>query len=154
MLAAFDMAEATEWKARLKELGIRRARKAAPAPRRGDDPRRALGLAGEETAARLLAEGGLRIVDRNVRYPNGELDLVAETDRLVVFVEVKRRTDAARGTAAESVTPLKRSRVLRAARRWLGDHPESRGREVRFDVVAIQDEPFSIDWIRGAFDAS
>ena len=71
----------------------------------------------------------------------------------LVFVEVKRRRDAERGGAAEAVTPLKRARVVRAARRWLAENPERRAPDVRFDVIAIEDEPFRIDWIQGAFDA-
>jgi putative endonuclease len=66
---------------------------------------------------------------------------------------VRRRRTAERGGPAESVTARKRGRVVRAARRWLVENPRFARREIRFDVVAIQDEPFSLDWIRGAFDA-
>lgn len=147
---------AIDWKGRLKELGLSRKRKprgaAKPAPgRRATTP---FGNEGEELAAAHLERSGVAVLERNVRFPDGELDLVAEDDGTVVFVEVKRRRNAARGSAAEAVTPSKRERLVRAARRWLAGNPARRNRDVRFDVVAIQDEPFSIEWIRGAFDAS
>ena len=55
------------------------------------DPRRALGAAGEELAARHLEARGLEIVDRNFRTRYGELDLVARDERYLVFCEVKTR---------------------------------------------------------------
>ena len=111
------------------------------------------GRAGEDIACALLEKNFLRILGRNVRYRDGEIDIVALDGATTVFVEVKwRRTDAS-GTPAEAVTPRKRSRVIRAARRWLVENP-GRSRAVRFDVVAIRDEPLEVAWIRGAFDAS
>lgn len=72
----------------------------------------------------------------------------------VVFVEVKWRRDASRGTPAEAVTPLKRRKLLSAARAWLAENPSGVSRDVRFDVVAIEGDAKRIDWIRGAFDAT
>lgn len=152
-----------EWKSRLKALGLsrRRTRRAAPAgprpvspePARPLAPHAASGRGGEGIAADHLAARGVVILARNVRYANGELDLVGEAGGVLLFVEVKRRKDAERGSPAETVTPRKRARILRAARRWLAENP-TRLREFRFDVVAIQDEPSRVDWIQGAFDAS
>jgi putative endonuclease len=110
------------------------------------------GRRGEDLASSLLEENLLRILDRNVRYPNGELDIVALDGSTTVFVEVKRRRDAALGTPAEAVTLRKRLRVVRAARRWLAAHP-SRARSVRFDVVAVLGDPPAVTWIRDAFRA-
>ena len=70
-----------------------------------------------------------------------------------VFVEVKRRRDGELGTPAEAVTRAKRARVVRAARRWLAAHPARAG-SVRFDVVAVRDDPPAVEWLRGAFDTS
>ncbi len=109
------------------------------------------GRIGEDRAALLLEENSLRILERNVRYPDGELDIVALDGGTTVFVEVKRRRTVALGAPAEAVTRTKRARVVRAARRWLAAHP-GRGRSVRFDVVALVEEPPSVTWIKGAFD--
>jgi putative endonuclease len=140
------------WKERLKALGVARRRGGAP-PRRRDTRRVETGRGGEEIAAAHLAARGLTILDRNVRFGDGEIDLVAEEGSILVFVEVRRRRTAAAGTAAESVTPRKRARLVRAARRWLARRPRSASREVRFDVVALDGEPPAVEWLRGAFDA-
>lgn len=140
-----------DWKAKLKELGIRRAR--APRSKRKPDRRKLeTGAEGEELAARHLVEGGCSILDRNVRYPGGELDLVAEDGSDLVFVEVRTRRTGACGGALESVTATKRARVIRAARLWLARHPRAAVRPVRFDVVAVDGEPPAVTWLRGAFD--
>jgi putative endonuclease len=154
MLSGVDAAGG-DWKGKLKALGLNRKRRSpGTAPVMPRDRRKLdSGEAGETMAAGHLAGHGLRILARNERYRNGELDLVAEDGAVVVFVEVRRRRTAERGGPAESVTTRKRARVVRAARRWLVENPRFAGREIRFDVVAIQDEPFSLDWIRSAFDS-
>lgn len=146
--------EGPDWKKRLKELGLsrtRRARGEAPAP--GPSTREA-GLTGEDLAARFLAGHGLDLLARNVRYADGELDIVGSARGTLVVVEVKWRRGKERGSAAEAVTPKKRRRIVLAARRWLAENQTRRERNVRFDVVAIQEQPFEIEWIRGAFDAN
>lgn len=143
------------WKERLAKLGLARKRRAAPRPagpaRAATTPK---GRAGEDEAARFLEARGLSVVARNVRAGGGELDLVAGDGGTVVFVEVKWRRDASRGTPAEAVTPVKRRKLLSAARAWLAENPSGAWREVRFDVVAIEGDAGKIDWIRGAFDAT
>ena len=136
-------------------MGLSRRRRAVPRPA---GPARApttpKGRGGEDEAARFLEGNGLTVVARNVRVGGGEIDLVAGDGGTVVFVEVKWRRDASRGAPAEAVTPLKRRRLLSAARAWLAENPSDARREVRFDVVAIEGDAGTIDWIRGAFDAT
>jgi len=145
--------EAGGWKGRLKALGISRRRegRATRVPDRG---KLETGRGGEEIAALFLAKKGLAVLDRNVRFRNAELDLVAEEGETLVFVEVRRRRSGEPGLAAASVTARKRSRVVRAARLWLSRHPREAARPVRFDVVAVEGEPPSVEWIRGAFDSA
>lgn len=93
-----------------------------------------LGRAGEDFAAALYRDMGMEIVARNVRYGEGELDLVAESvDGEIVFVEVKTRVSREFG-GAEAVTPRKLGRMRRAAVRWLAGRPYA---PVRFDVLEI-----------------
>jgi putative endonuclease len=78
----------------------------------------------------------MRILARNYRCRAGEIDIVAEDQGTVVFVEVKERTGDSHGSAVEAVTAAKRRKIVRAAHafaatRGLGDSP------LRFDVVAI-----------------
>jgi len=150
-----NSSEGEDWKARLKRLGI--VRKKRPRRELEISPRTlqkvVSGRIGEDIACALLEEKSLLVLARNVRYPNGEIDIVAQDGATTVFVEVKWRRNDALGTPAEAVTRKKRDRVIRAARRWLVENP-GRSRAVRFDVVAIRGEPPEVAWIRGAFDAS
>lgn len=158
MLASVTPDEPFDWKNRLEEMGISRRRKraAAPAPprRARPDSPAALGREGEEAAARHLESRGVRIVARNVRADGSELDLVALDGGTLLFVEVKRRRDSRRGAPAEAVTAAKRRRIVDGARRWLAGNRVRTPRGIRFDVVTIEDESRSIDWIQGAFDAT
>ena len=100
------------------------------------DRRRLLGCAGEDAAARWLERAGFVIVARGFRVRCGEIDLVARDGPVVVFVEVKTRTQAAFGRPAEAVTARKRGRIARVASLFLarsgwGD------RACRFDVVEV-----------------
>jgi putative endonuclease len=116
-----NSSEGEDWKARLKRLGIARRRRPKAAPK--DRRRVEAGRGGEDAAARHLEENGLVLLGRNVRYRDGEIDLVALDGPTLVFVEVKWRRNDARGTPAEAVTSRKRLRVIRAARRWLVENP-------------------------------
>lgn len=146
---------ASEWKDRLARLGLARRRRSGP--RRAGPAGAATtpkGREGEDAAARFLVERGLSILARNAKGGGGEIDLVAADGPAVVFVEVKWRSDASRGAPAEAVTPAKRRRIVSAARAWLAENPSGAAREVRFDVVAIEGGAGTIDWIKGAFDAT
>lgn len=98
--------------------------------------RGALGRFGEDQAVRHLEEVGLGVLDRNWRCRWGEIDVVARDGGTLVFAEVKIRSGAGFGSAAESVTAAKVRRLRRLAACWLAAHPGEHG-TVRFDVVAI-----------------
>ena len=155
MLAPVPPDEPVDWKRRLKDLGVARIRKrpAAPGPARPVSTVR-IGRDGEEAAARHLEARGVTIVARNVRAEGSELDLVGVDGGTLLFVEVKRRRNSSRGAPAEAVTAAKRRRIVDGARRWLAGNRTRAARGIRFDVVTIEDETDSIQWIQGAFDAT
>ncbi|HEY7907854.1 MAG TPA: YraN family protein [Thermomicrobiales bacterium] len=97
----------------------------------------AVGASGERIAALLLEQEGCTIIARNWHCRGGELDLVALDGDLLVCVEVRVRTEAGHGTAAESVVGTKTKRVLHAVAAFIAAHPEHGDRFVRIDVVAI-----------------
>lgn len=97
----------------------------------------AVGASGERIAALLLEQAGCQIIARNWHCRGGELDLVALDGDILVCVEVRVRTQAGHGTAAESVVGVKTTRVLHAVAAFLNAHPEHADRLVRIDVVAI-----------------
>lgn len=118
------------------------------------DTRRALGAAGEDAVAHWYTDAGYRVLDRNWRCREGELDLVVARPGSVVFCEVKTRSSTAFGSPAEAVTITKQRRLRTLASRWLAEHPDARARELRFDVAAVLAARGSapvIDVIEGAF---
>ncbi|MDY3014826.1 MAG: YraN family protein [Evtepia sp.] len=101
---------------------------------RGGD-RQALGLWGEEQAARYLAGKGYRLLARRYRCRQGELDLVMEKDGILCFIEVKLRKNAALAQAREFVTASKRDKLRMAALSYITEHPTDL--QPRFDVVEV-----------------
>jgi putative endonuclease len=101
------------------------------------DPRRALGAAGEDLAAAWYEAEGYRVLARNWRCRDGELDLVVARPDVLVFCEVKTRRSDAYGGPAAAVTHAKQQRIRGLALRWLREH-EVHAPALRFDVVAIR----------------
>ena len=96
----------------------------------------AVGRYGEDVAAAFVEAAGWRVLARNWRCPDGELDLVALDGDEVVAVEVKTRRSSSYGHPAEAVTHRKLARVRRLTGRWLHEH-DVRARSVRVDVIAV-----------------
>jgi putative endonuclease len=93
------------------------------------------GKRGELDAREYLASLGYEIVAENVGYHKlGELDIVALDNRTLVIVEVKYREDDTFAHPLESITPHKKTRILRAAARFISECRLSYD-EIRFDVV-------------------
>src|SRR5262245_39251634 len=119
------------------------------------DRRQSLGRAAEDAAAALLSHSGLRVIERNVRFALGELDLVCRDGDRVVFVEVKCRQARWGDAPAAAVSWQKRRRLVQLAQLYL----KARGlTEVRcrFDVVAVTetvDGQLATRHLPGAFEA-
>jgi putative endonuclease len=100
--------------------------------------RQALGGHGETLAAQWYVRHGYEIVARNWRVAEGEIDLVARRDRILVFCEVKTRTSDRFGSAAEAVTAAKQRRLRRVAALYLHRRESPSRRDViRFDVACV-----------------
>lgn len=108
-----------------------------------------LGKFAENRAEKLLVAAGLRILDRNYRCRQGEIDLVAQDGDTLVFVEVRSRSRQDYGSAAESITTAKQRRIIAAARQYLAALPDMPA--CRFDVVTL-DQGNDPEWIRSAFE--
>lgn len=107
-----------------------------------------LGNQAESDALAYLQSNGCHLVVSNYRTKSGEIDLIVEHDGILVFVEVRYRRDTSRGTGAETVTHMKRLRIIRTAKHFLSTHKQFRKMPCRFDVVSMGP---SIDWIIRAF---
>ena len=91
----------------------------------------------ERRAARWYRLRGWRILGANVWAGRNEIDIVARRGRQLRFVEVKEKRGPRFGDPAEMVTDEKQCRVRSAAQIWLQSHPELRGLDIAFDVVAV-----------------
>ncbi|SKA64572.1 YraN family protein [Desulfobaculum bizertense] len=95
-----------------------------------------LGKKGEDLAASYLQTSGFTIESRNWHCPSGELDIVCSQGDLMVFVEVKTRTQGPMSDPRAAVNRGKRARLSRAASEYLSSH-EAWCRDCRFDVISI-----------------
>jgi len=117
------------------------------------DRRQSFGKRGEDLACRELEKRGYCIVDRRFRTRCGEIDIVARDAGVLVFVEVRARSDCRFGTPFESVTWRKRQRLSRMAAAYLGS--KRLGHQAcRFDVVAVVEREGgrTVELMKGAFD--
>ena len=116
-------------------------------------PSRPSGADGEDLACAWLQARGLRLRERNYRSRRGEIDLIMQDGDQLVFVEVRYRASSRYGSAAESVTAAKQTRLISAASQYL--QGQSGTRACRFDVLALSGAKGErVDWIRDAFQAA
>jgi len=102
------------------------------------------GRLAEGIAALYLEMNGYRILARNARCGPLEVDLVAARGATVAFVEVRARASLTHGRPEESVRRIKRERVTHAAQRLAESLCLPPGATMRFDVIAIEIEPFGL----------
>jgi len=109
------------------------------------------GRRGEALASLFLQAQGYRVLDRRVKTPVGEVDLIVRRCGITVFVEVKSRSFSHQ--EADAMFAVNRKRIVRAAQYWLIRNPRHAEDELRFDVIFLA--PFA--WPRhivNAFDAT
>lgn len=93
------------------------------------------GRRAETIAALWLRLKCYAILARGYATREGEIDIIAQRGRTIVFVEVKAR--ATREAALAAITPEKTRRMARAARRWLAHHPAARRCALRGDALLL-----------------
>ncbi|MCS6967041.1 MAG: YraN family protein [Cytophagales bacterium] len=104
-------------------------------PKRSTSSFRQLGKKGEELAACYLQNRGYEILCRNYQFERTEIDIIARSGSVLVFVEVKSRSSNAFGYPETFVKATKQAHIKRAAENfilqtnWHG--------EIRFDIIAI-----------------
>ncbi|MDY6829497.1 MAG: YraN family protein [Pseudomonadota bacterium] len=122
---------------------------------------RSTGARAEQAAARYLIDKGLGVVKRNHRCRHGEIDLICLDSGCLVFVEVRYRTNAAHGDAAETVNRPKQRRLIAAAQHFLSTEWRTPAADTpcRFDIIAVRPDPeraghAKLRWLRNAFEAA
>jgi putative endonuclease len=112
----------------------------------------ALGDEAEDAALKHLVSNGCRLIVAKYRSKIGEIDLIVEDQKTLVFVEVRYRRDTSRGTGAETITATKQRRIIRTAEYFLINHKKYQDSACRFDVISMSGSMNdSIDWIKRAF---
>ena len=107
----------------------------------------------ESAAEKYLINQGLHFISRNYRCKAGEIDLLMLDDDVLVFIEVRFRSNPFFGSAAESITSQKILRIRKTAEHFLQTHNRYAHYYKRFDVIAISAQSASpeILWIKDAF---
>lgn len=113
---------------------------------------KALGDAGEQLALNYLEKNGLKLITRNFRQRGGEIDLIMQDEKVLVFIEVRRRQSEQFGSAIESVTYQKQQRIIQTAQYYIQQNNRSYP-SYRFDVIGISpvSNEFNINWVKDAF---
>jgi putative endonuclease len=119
--------------------------------------RKELGAKGEKLAAKYLKRKGYKIIQRNYTCKLGEIDIIAERDRTIVFAEVRTKQTEKFGPPQYSITAAKRRQISRAALCYIREN-KLVGQSCRFDVIAITFSSESrrprIEHIENAFELS
>lgn len=112
--------------------------------------RKQRGDKGEQLVAQFLEADGFRVLARNYTRRTGEIDLVAQRGQMVVFVEVKARTQSF-FDLTEVVNRAKQKRIIAAAKSFIIEHAVY-NKGYRFDVALIENlESETITYIPNAF---
>ena len=99
--------------------------------------RQEVGKLGEEAARKFLKKRGYRIRETGFRCRHGEIDIVAQKNDYLVFVEVRTKTNLDFGTPEESITQAKKERLIASALTYTTTH-ENIPPLWRIDVIAIE----------------
>ncbi|MBW8048982.1 MAG: YraN family protein [Cytophagales bacterium] len=117
------------------------------------------GKKGEDLAVQFLQKNGYEILKRNYRYKRAEIDIIAQKEGLLIFVEVKARKRIDFGYPEEAVNEKKVELIQEAAENFMEESPWGRrhepgsGGQIRFDIISVTLEKgvFDILHIEDAF---
>ena len=114
-----------------------------------------LGNAGENFAANYLESHGYKIIAKNFRVRSAEIDIIAEIDDVIIFVEVKTRSNIKHGLPVEAVNFRKQQKIIEAAGVFL-QNENFCDKACRFDVIEIYSDGvnFSARHIENAFEVT
>ena len=93
------------------------------------------GVKGEEIAENFLQTKGYNVLHRNWRWERKEVDIIAEHNGLLIFIEVKTRSDSYFGYPEDAVDEKKQDYLKTAAEEFLYQYPEYS--QIRFDIISI-----------------
>lgn len=110
-----------------------------------------VGNLAEQRACDYLQAQGLMLITKNFRTAFGEIDLIMQDDKEIVFVEVRSRANDDFGTAIESINRNKQQKILKTSLFFLQQRNWLNKVNCRFDVIGVNHD--GIEWIQDAFTA-
>lgn len=112
-----------------------------------------LGKKAEEFACQYLLNHGLKLVDRNYQCRVGEIDLIMQDEKYLIFIEVRYRQNIYFGNGVESVTNTKQKKLIKTASYYLQQKKLDEKINCRFDVVSLSLKKLTpeLEWIKNAF---
>lgn len=113
-----------------------------------------LGKDGEDFALKYLLKKKYRILTQRYRFMRGELDIIAEKNNEIIFIEVKTRRNLKFGSPEEAVTATKQKQIRRIAQGYLTQH-NILDTACRFDVISVliyKNGKFRLEHIKNAFE--
>lgn len=117
------------------------------------------GMYTEDLACQYLKNKGFELIERNYSSRFGEIDLIMQDNKYIVFIEVRYRKSNIFGSATESVTYTKQQKIIKTASLYLQKHKKLSKFPARFDVVSISGplesdnlNSIDFDWISNAFE--
>ncbi len=119
-------------------------------------PSQTFGQSAEDMAEQMLQKKGYRILGRNIRVAGGELDLIADDQGVLVFIEVKARRDQHFGGAAYAISSRKKQQIIKLAACYLSQHSLT-NQHCRFDAILIDgshEDSLQLTHIEQAFEVS
>lgn len=114
----------------------------------------------ENACCEYLQEQGLKLLEKNYRGHQGEIDIIMQDKSILVFIEVRFRKNNLYGGALESITSKKKHRITATAKQYLQN--KTNIKNGRIDVVAMSQKPhntasinfkddYDFEWIKNAF---
>lgn len=97
---------------------------------------REIGITGENLACNFLLDKGYFILERNFRTKSGEIDIIARNNNIIIFVEVKTRSNNNYGFPYESVNYRKQQKIIRVAQNYI-NFKRLHDNQFRFDIIEV-----------------
>lgn len=114
-----------------------------------------IGRRGEAAVCMWLRRHGYQIVCQNFCIRGGEIDIIAENEEYLVFVEVKTRKPRSLSSGYDAVTEKKQARLIQTAAVWCAEHPTRL--QLRFDIACVilqEERVLTVDYLENAFDTT
>lgn len=112
------------------------------------------GQEAEGLAYQYLKNEGLKLLSRNYHCKSGEIDLIMTHGKILVFIEVRYRSNEQFGLSIETVTKQKQKKLIKTALHFLQKNPNKAKQPARFDVLGLTGDLSQpkFTWIQNAFD--